>query len=143
MAFAAQSTRQTGEACGLLAQKTEHTALRQALETLSAEGVKNLALIEETRRLNVTEMILEPITGLREEEYRVGPMEAPAGSRAADLVKAALVYEERDRRFFQDASDKVPLPEVARFFRKMAKRKERNILLLRSLGEATDDTGSV
>ena len=45
----------------------------------------------------------------------------------AELIRAALILEEREKKFFQDASVKVPLPEVARIFRKMAQKKEENL----------------
>jgi len=44
-----------------------------------------------------------------------------------------VALEEREKRFFQDASAKVPLPEVARFFRKIVEKKERNLSRLASI----------
>jgi rubrerythrin len=93
--------------------------------------------MEKTRRENVTEMILEPITGLHQEDYGidlkvVDPMED------ADLLRAALILEEREKKFFNDVSIKVPLPEVARIFRKMAQKKQENLAKLQSL--ALDQT---
>jgi rubrerythrin len=77
-------------------------------------------------------MILEPITGLHQEDYGidlkvVDPMED------ADLLRAALILEEREKKFFSDVSIKVPLPEVARIFRKMAQKKQENLEKLQSL----------
>jgi len=51
----------------------------------------------------------------------------------ADLLKAALAFEEREKKFFSDVSSKVPLPEVARIFRKMAQKKQENLEKLQSL----------
>ncbi len=45
----------------------------------------------------------------------------------ADLLRAALILEEREKKFFSDVSIKVPLPEVARIFRKMAQKKQENL----------------
>jgi hypothetical protein len=45
-----------------------------------------------------------------------------------------LILEEREQRFFNDVSDKVPFPEVARIFRKMAQKKEKSLAKLRTLG---------
>jgi hypothetical protein len=132
MGFAAEITGQSGEIYKTLAQKAKGLTLREVLQVLSAEGGKNHSLMEKTRRENVTEMILEPITGLHQEEYGVDlkvvdPMED------ADLLRAALILEEREKKFFNDVSSKVPLPEVARVFRKMVQKKQENLKKLQSL----------
>jgi hypothetical protein len=38
-----------------------------------------------------------------------------------------------ERKFFAEASAKIPLPEVARIFRKMAQQKESNVPRLKTL----------
>ena len=132
MGFAAEITGQTGEIYKTLAKKAKDLGLREVLEALCVEGGKNHSLMEKTRRENVTEMILEPITGLHQEDYGidlkvVDPMED------ADLLRAALILEEREKKFFSDVSIKVPLPEVARIFRKMAQKKQENLEKLQSI----------
>ena len=137
MGFAAEITEQTGEIYKTLAQKAKGPILRGVLQVLSVEEGKSHSLMEKTRRENVTEMILEPITGLRQEDYGidlkvVDPMEDP------DLLRTALILEEREKKFFNDVSVKVPLPEVARIFRKMVQKKQENVTKLQSL--ALDQT---
>ena len=132
MGFAAEITAQTGEIYKTLAKKAKDLTLREVLQVLSAEEEKNHSLMGKTRRENVTEMILEPITGLHQEDYGidlkvVDPMED------ADLLRTALILEEREKKFFSDVSSKVPLPEVARIFRKMAQKKQENLAKLQSL----------
>jgi rubrerythrin len=137
MGFATEITGQAGEVYNTLAQKAKDPGLREVLRVLSTEEGKNHSLMERTRRENVTEMILEPITGLHQEDYGidlrvVDPMED------ADLLRAALILEEREKKFFSDVSIKVPLPEVARIFRKMVQKKQENLTKLQSL--ALDQT---
>ena len=137
MGLAAEITEQTEEIYKTLAQKAKDPTLREVLQVLSVEEGKSHSLMERTRRENVTEMILEPITGLRQEDYGidlkvVDPMEDP------DLLRAALILEEREKKFFNDVSIKVPLPEVARNFRKMVQKKQENLTKLQSL--ALDQT---
>jgi predicted glycosyltransferase involved in capsule biosynthesis len=91
--------------------------------------------MEKTRRENVTEMILEPITGLRQEDYEL-TLTVQDRMGDADLLKAALVLEEREKKFFMDASSKVSLPEVARIFRKIVQKKENNIAKPKSRNES-------
>ncbi len=133
MGFAAEIVGQTEETYETLVQKAKDSALRETLQFLLVEGKKNRSLMEKTRRENVTEMILEPITGLRQEDYGVSlTIQDQMGD--ADLLKIALVLEEREKKFFQDASLKVSLPEVARIFRKIVQKREDNISKLQSLG---------
>ena len=132
MGFAAEITGQTGEIYKTLAQKAKDLTLREVLHTLSVEGEKSRSLMEKTRRENVTEMILEPITGIHQEDYEVDPKVVDS-MEDTDLLRASLILEEREKKFFNDASVKVPLPEVARVFRKMAQKKEENLAKLQSL----------
>jgi hypothetical protein len=133
MAFAREIVMQTEDAYTLLARKADNALLKEALQTLLAETSKNRALIEEARRLNVTEMILEPVTGLFSEDYEMDIQISEKG-RDIDILEIAIVLEGRERGFFQDASSRVPLPEVARFFRKIVQKKDKNIAFLGSLG---------
>ena len=137
MGFAGKITGQSADTYKTMVQKAKDPGLRKIFGTLSVEEGKSHSLMEKTRRENVTEMILEPITGLHQEDYGidlkvVDPMED------ADLLRAALILEEREKKFFNDVSIKVPLPEVARIFRKIAQKKQENLVKLQSL--ALDQT---
>jgi hypothetical protein len=132
MGFAAEITGQTAEIYKTLGQKAKDLGLREVLQALSAEGEKNHSLMEKTRRENVTEMILEPISGLHQEDYGID-LKVVDQMEDADLLRAALVLEEREKKFFDDVSIKVPLPEVARIFRKITQKKQRNLAKLQSL----------
>jgi rubrerythrin len=133
MGFAAQMVQQTETLYKTMIQKVENPVLREALQLLLEEEGKNYSLMERTRRENVTEMILEPIAGLHPDDYEI-KTEGMDQSRDVDLLKTALVLEERERRFFSEVSDKVPLPEVGRVFRKVAQKKEKSLAKLKSLG---------
>jgi len=133
MGFAADIVGETEETYKALVQKAKAPAFKETLQILLGEEKKNRSLMEKTRRENVTEMILEPITGLRQDDYEVS-LTVQDRMEDADLLKAALLLEEREKKFFQDASLKVSLPEVARIFRKIVQKKEDNISKLQSLG---------
>lgn len=132
MGFASQVVTQSGEFYEAAIGLAKGTELKAVLRSLWEGGKKDRATMEQTRRENVTEMILEPIAGLRQEEYDV-TVEKPAPGADAEILKTALLLEERDQRFFRDSSAKLPLPEVARVFRKVARRKEENLNELRAL----------
>jgi rubrerythrin len=132
MGFAAEMVRQGEETYRVAVQRAKDPGLRDGLKDLLAEETKNRSLMERTRREHVTEMILEPITGLRQEEYEI-EVQVPAGAVDCDLLKIALAVEEKELKFFKECSAKIPLPEVANIFRKVARKKESNLTRLRSL----------
>ena len=134
MAFASEIVTQSAEFYGDACGRSEGAELKQLLTALRDGAIKDGAALEQTRRENVTEMILEPIAGLRRDDYMATVEEAAPGSDAA-IVKTALVLERRDQRFFEISAAKLPLPEVARLLRKMAKRREENLAKLRGLAE--------
>jgi len=130
MKFAGEVVSQNEEIYKDLIQKAKDQTLKAFLQELAGEEGKNRTLMERTRRENVTEMILEPISGLRQEDYEIQPKTSkPAAD--AEILGVIATYEERAKRFFQDASSKVSLPEVARTFRKVAQKKDENLNKLR------------
>jgi rubrerythrin len=132
MGFAAGMVRRGEEIYREAVQSSKDPALRDALQDLLAEEAKNYTLMETARREHVTEMILEPITGLRQEDYEVEE-EVPKGGGDSDLLKIALRLEENEMKYFSDCSARIPLPEVARIFRRVARKKESNLKRLRDL----------
>lgn len=132
MAFASEVVAQSVAFYESACSVAKGSDLQAVLRSLSDEGRRDQATIEQARRENVTEMILEPIAGLRQQEYRVDAVGPEAGSDAA-ISRTALLLAERDHRFFTDSSAKLPLPEVARIFRRVAHRKEREVARLRAL----------
>lgn len=96
-------------------------------ERFSAEGQKNVALVQRTRRENVTEMILEPIRGFSRDSYTVAltdgqRMDGPA------LLSTAAVLENRAIRYYSDAAEKIrALPEVSRALKTLSKHRRRRL----------------
>ena len=133
MGFAAEMVQRTETFYKTMVQMAKNPIVGEALQVLLEEERKNYSLMERTRRENVTEMILEPIAGLDQSDYEI-EMKGMDQTEDSDLMKMALILEERERRFFSEVSDKVPLPEVGRIFRKVAQKKERSLAKLKTLG---------
>jgi len=134
MAFALQVVNQSAEFYETVCDRAKGPRLKEVLKALQDGANRDRATMEQTRRENVTEMILEPIAGIRQEDYMAKVDESILGSDTA-IVKTALLLEGRDQRFFDASAAKLPLPEVARLFRKVAKRREENLAKLRALTE--------
>lgn len=101
---------------------------------LAKAGNKRLKSLERTRRENVAEMILEPIMGFRSEDY---PCDTKVAKDAAvtALVKQALAVEKTAVAYYQMASQKVTVPEVARILNKMAEQHAEQRETLEELGK--------
>ena len=133
MGFAAGMAKQAADIYRVMAERANDPGLKEALLSFQKEEEKIHSLMEMTRRENVTEMILEPVAGLEQADYEID-LKIPDQAGDESLLKAALILEEKEGKFFRDASSKVPLPEVARIFRKIVKKKEENLSELQSLG---------
>ena len=96
-------------------------------EALVREGRKNIAMVQRTRRENVTEMILEPIQGLARGSYQVAIDNANTMDTKA-IVSAAIALEQRAIRYYSDAADKIrALPEVSRALKTLAKKRNKRL----------------
>jgi len=127
MGFAAEMIQQTETLYKTMVQKAKDPVLKEALQVMLGEEGKNHSLMEQTRRENVTEIILEPVTGLQQGDYEV-EMKGMDQAQDADLLKMALILEEREQKFFNGVSDKLPFPEVARIFRRWPRKKKSQSL---------------
>ncbi len=88
--------------------------------------------MERTRRENVAEMILEPITGFCSEDYPCDT-NVPADADNAALVRQALQLEKTAVQYYTTASQKVTVPEVARILSKMAGQHSEQLEALEAL----------
>lgn len=100
--------------------------LEDVFKEFARSSSKRAKRMERTRREGVTEMILESIIGLDSDDYQA---EFSMASDDALLIDQVITLEEIATRFYQDASEKIPIREVARIFMRMAgenkKRKAR------------------
>ena len=82
------------------------------------KGRKRISRLERARQEQVAEMILESIVGLDGDDYPIQP-------EAGEAVAQAIELEETLRRYYVDASAKMPVREVARLFDRMARESEK------------------
>ncbi|MCK4826155.1 hypothetical protein KA005_60985 [bacterium] len=133
MGFALEMIKYSLDIYKTAAQKAQDPLLKETLLTLLREEEKNYNLMEQTRRENVTEMILEAITGLKRADYELD-VKLSDTPKDPDLFKAAIILEEKEINFFNDSSVKIPFLEVSRIFRKIVQKKEKNLAKLKNLG---------
>ena len=93
------------------------------LTDFATKASKRRKILERGRREWVTEMILEPIAGVNRSDYEINWPES--GSR--DPLEVAIEIENTSQRLYSDMADCIPLPEVARVFKKFAREHNQNI----------------
>jgi hypothetical protein len=87
--------------------------LRGVLADLAARGDANRRKLEQIRRQQVNEMLLEAIQGLNAADYQ-------PDLSAGDARTAAAGAETKLECFYRDAAARLSLPEAGRSFRRLA-----------------------
>jgi len=96
--------------------------LAEPFAELARGSRKRHRRLEQARRELVNEMILESITGLKGEAYAV---DLDAMVDEAERRRQAELLEETAARFYRDAAAKMPIREIVRLFRRLARENEQ------------------
>ena len=107
-------------------------AAAETFENYAKKSAKRKQRLIAVRQDNVTEMVLEPISGLNQGDYEPN---AATPSGEADAVKEAIRLEERSRRFYTDAGPKLNVTEPRRAFQKLAQEDTERLEELRDLAK--------
>ena len=118
------------EGAGAVYERLLDTGLSSAIGPLLQGSQKRLSRLKRTRQELVTEMILEPITGVDGDAYETPP---PTGSTEADLLKQAVCMESIMHRFYSDTASVIPMKQVERAFLRLAKENQTRIAKLESI----------
>jgi len=101
--------------------------LARLFDSLANRGQKRIKTIERVRRENVTEMILEPITGLDSDTY-TPVITIPERPDDKTLQEIAVEIEKKLQAFYNQAAVKVDfLSEVAYAFELLAEANKEAI----------------
>jgi len=96
--------------------------LKEVVEPFIKEGKKLIAIVQRTRRENVTEMILEPIHDFVRAPFFIEKMDGTAMT-AVKALDAAKAIEQRSIDYYTSAAIKIKaLPEVAVALKLLAKK---------------------
>lgn len=78
---------------------------------------KRVSRLERARRELISEMILEPISGISSDEFSLSP---DVGEEEETVVAQAIHLEREQQRFYEIASSKIPIREVSRMLKRLA-----------------------
>jgi rubrerythrin len=108
------------------AKITTTDRLKMSFETFLQKRQIRIETLKRLRRENTTEMILEPISGLEEEKYRI-KIEIPEDSSDKVLLEFASDMERQNQEFYGDAAKKIEfLIEPADIFEHFAVENQDN-----------------
>ncbi len=102
----------------------------ETFENYAKKSAKRRQRLIAVRQDNVTEMVLEPISGLNQIDYE--PNAATPTDRASALAEA-IRLEERAERFYTNAGPKLNVTEPRRAFQKLAQENTERLVELRDL----------
>lgn len=99
--------------------------VRETLLALARQNENRRKLLVATRQEHVTEMVLEPITGLNRSDYEI-ESQPPGGMTRTQVLAHAAEIERGAQRFYSDAAARGRdlLAGVARIFRRLAREKQ-------------------
>jgi hypothetical protein len=123
LSFAAELESGDGDFYRSAAARAGDTPLGRCLADCAEDCARGARLALRARQEHVTEMILEPIQGLRREAFQ------PRARALADLAPEELVPAARERaasaeRFYASSGEALKaLPEVARVLRSLGKKR--------------------
>lgn len=105
--------------------KSEH--ITSIFNELAQGSRKRVERLERARREGVAEMILEAISGLKSEDYTLS---LNPYADLPTLVRQAQEIETTCARYYQEASQKLPIREVMRLFQRLAKENQQRLEIL-------------
>lgn len=104
------------------AQNHECTDILALTEQFFNECKKNIAIIQRTRRENVTEMILEPISDFVRAPFCIEKQNAKK-MNAAKVLEFTKIIEQRSLNYYTQSSAKMKaLPEVSNVLKLLEKK---------------------
>ena len=89
---------------------------------------KRLHRLLRIRQELVTEMILEPITGVDSDDYELTILDS---SDPADVLHQAIRLEENMHRFYLTTAPLIPMKEVERAFLRLAKENKARVTAIK------------
>jgi rubrerythrin len=106
------------------AVQVSHDAQREQFEGYHKKTGKRQQRLIAIRQENVTEIVLEPITGLNIMDYELSPR---VPDSAAQAVEIAIQMESRMARFYAEAGPKLNVTEPRRAFARFAQETAERV----------------
>lgn len=115
------------------ASSDEYPRAKQTFLTFSEDSKKRKQVLEKTARESVDHSLLEPISGLFEEQYAGSPVLSESMSYG-DVLVAAKQLEEIMQKLYADAGERISfIPTVSRLYKRYAQERAKALATLQGL----------
>jgi rubrerythrin len=115
------------------ASSEKYPQARQTFLTFSEDSKKRKKILEKTARESVDHSLLEPISGLLEEQHAGSPVFSESMSYG-DVLVAAKQLEEIAQRLYTDAGERISfIPTVSRLYKRYAQERSKALATLQGL----------
>lgn len=111
-------------------EKLKQTGQSNPASQLLNGSRKRISRLVRIRQELVTEMILEPITGIDSGNYELSITQ---GSDEDVLLDQAILLEENLHDYYSNAASLIPMREVERAFLRMAEENEKRIASIKNI----------
>ncbi len=131
--FTLQLEDQTTQFYQDAASNDRYPQARQAFLTFSENSKKRKQTLERTARESVDHSLLEPISGLFEEQYANSLVSSESMSYI-DVLAAARQFEETMQKFYAEAGERITfIPNVSRLYKRYAQERSKALATLQGL----------
>ena len=115
------------------ASSDKYSQAKQIFLTFSENSKKRKQILENTARESVDHSLLEPISGLLEEQYAASPVLSESMSYA-DVLVAARQLEVIMQKLYADAGERISfIPTVSRLYKRYAQERSKALATLQGL----------
>lgn len=130
LGFALEHERAAAQVYAEASRDPIHAAATSAFTEAAAEKRAHVVWLERSRREHVAEMLLEPISGLRGEDFLLPLSMDP---QAGQLLDRLIRREKAAQEFYQTAARHIGLPEGAGLLQRIGERTAGRRLLLEQM----------
>ena len=115
------------------ASNDKYSQAKQTFLTFSEDSKKRKQILEKTARESVDHSLLEPISGLFEEQHAGSPVLSESMSYG-DVLVAAKQLEEIMQKLYADAGERISfIPTVSRLYKRYAQERAKALATLQGL----------
>lgn len=122
MKFAIDREGDVKAALGRAAADPKFSAFAEKIKTMSLQNESNLKTLERTRRENINEVVLYPITGLDDSKYLFDARDS-AEITEESFLKMIEAMSEKLSGYYAEAAEKLHTDDAKRIFQRLAKKK--------------------
>jgi rubrerythrin len=129
--YTLQLEDQAGQFYRALASNNKLTQAKELFTKLANDSDRRKKDLERTARESVDHSLLEPVSGLYEETYKLNTT-IPDGANTVDAISAAKAVQQKMQEFYTNAGDKIKfISNVSRLYKRYSQDSEKTLALLR------------